>query len=62
MSNFKNFKNLFQKNFQELTKDASHLLKFILKVFLLVLMNYSENAENMIVLVADNLFVILETW
>jgi len=27
MSNFKNFKNLFQKNFQELTKDASHLFQ-----------------------------------
>jgi len=27
MSNFKNFKILFQKNFQELTKDASHLFQ-----------------------------------
>jgi len=27
MSNFKNFKELFQKNFKELTKDASHLFQ-----------------------------------
>ena len=27
MSNFKNFKELFQKNFQELTKNASHLFQ-----------------------------------
>jgi len=27
MSNFKKFKELFQKNFKELTKDASHLFQ-----------------------------------